>query len=73
MRFGRARWRTSNENVACCLGVGTKISSRFWKDADHDILIRKQANAEYARPQQRLSTDHKAPSKFGNTSPALAK
>ena len=51
MRVGRARWRTSNENVACCLGVGTKIFSRFWKDADHDILIRKQANAEHARPQ----------------------
>src|ERR1700721_2760283 len=36
MRFGRARSRTPNENVACCLGVGTKIFSRFWKDAGRD-------------------------------------
>ena len=45
----------------------------LWKDADPDIPILKEAKAEYAKLQWRLSIHHKEPNKFGNTSPAFPK
>ena len=43
------------------------------ENADPDIPILKQAKAEYAGYNNALSTHHKEPNKFGNTSPALPK
>src|SRR5271170_5077556 len=38
-----------------------------------DIPIVKESEAKYAKLQLRISTHHKEPKKFGNTSPTLPK